>query len=85
MAIWGHRSGGLGGYASVDDLEEAIYDCLILQNSKPKPFVWAESAEDILRREPRTPDALDEIRRNMWQASDTEHYVEDMKQMRNRP
>ena len=53
-----------GSYSSVDDLEDAIYDYLILHNTKPKPFVWSKSAEDILRRERRALDALDEIRGN---------------------
>jgi transposase len=53
-----------GSYTSVDDLEEAIYDYLLLHNTKPKPFVWTKSAEDILTRERRALDALDEIRGN---------------------
>lgn len=53
-----------GSYSSVDDLEEAIYDYLILHNAKPRPFVWTKSAEDILRRERRAIDALDDIRGN---------------------
>jgi transposase len=28
-----------GSYASVDDLEAAIYDCLLLHNARPRPFV----------------------------------------------
>lgn len=53
-----------GSYSSVDDLEEAIYDYLILHNAKPRPFVWTKLAQDILRRERRALDALDEIRGN---------------------
>ena len=53
-----------GSYSSVDDLEEAIYDYLLHHNTKPKPFVWTKSAEDILTRERRALDALDEIRGN---------------------
>jgi transposase len=53
-----------GSYSSVDDLEAAIYDYLLLHNTKPKPFVWTKSAEDILTRERRALDALDEIRGN---------------------
>lgn len=30
-----------GSYSSVDDLEAAIYDYLLLHNAKPKPFVWS--------------------------------------------
>ncbi|WP_273250967.1 hypothetical protein [Sediminimonas qiaohouensis] len=49
---------------SVDDLEGAIYDYLLLHNAKPKPFVWSKTAEDIITRERRALDALDEIRGN---------------------
>ena len=51
-------------YSSVDDLEGAIYDYLLLHNAKPKPFVWSKTAEDIIARERRALDALDEIRGN---------------------
>ena len=51
-----------GSYTSVDDLEAAIYDYLGQHNTKPKPFVWSKTAEDILTRERRALDALDEIR-----------------------
>ena len=53
-----------GSYASVDDLKGAIYDYLLQHNAKPKPFVWSKSAEDILTRERRALDALDQIRGN---------------------
>jgi transposase len=53
-----------GSYSSVDDLEAAIYDYLLQHNTKPKPFVWAKSADDILTRDRRALDALDEIRGN---------------------
>jgi len=53
-----------GSYTGVDDLEDAIYDYLLLQNAKPKPFVWSKTAEDILTRERRALDALDQIRGN---------------------
>ena len=53
-----------GSYSSVDDLETAIYDYLARHNEKPKPFRWTKSAEDILARERRALDALDEIRGN---------------------
>jgi hypothetical protein len=42
----------------------AIYDYLLQHNARPKPFVWTKSAEDILTRERRALDALDEIRGN---------------------
>jgi hypothetical protein len=53
-----------GSYSSVDALEGAIYDYLLQHNTKPKPFVWSKSAEDIITRERRALDALDEIRGN---------------------
>lgn len=53
-----------GSFTSVDDLETAIYDYLLFHNSKPKPFAWTKSADDILTRERRALDALDEIRGN---------------------
>lgn len=51
-------------YSSVDELETAIYDYLLQHNARPKPFVWTKSAGDILTRERRALDALDEIRGN---------------------
>lgn len=53
-----------GSYSSVDDLENTIRDYLLHHNAKPKPFVWTKSAEDILIRERRALDAIDEIRGN---------------------
>lgn len=53
-----------GSYSSVDDLEVAIYDYLAHHNEKPKPFRWTKTAEDILTRERRALDKLDEIRGN---------------------
>ena len=53
-----------GRYTSVDDLEAAIYDYLGQHNTKPKPFHWSKTAEDILTRERRALDKLDEIRGN---------------------
>ena len=53
-----------GSYDSVDDLEGAIYDYLLQHNTKPKPFVWSKTAEDILTRERRALDAFDQIRGN---------------------
>ena len=53
-----------GSYSSVDDLEAAIHDYLAHQNKKPKPFKWTKTAEDILTRERRALDAIDEIRGN---------------------
>jgi transposase len=51
-----------GSYSSVDDLETAIYDYLLLHNARPKPFTWTKTADDILARERRALNALDEIR-----------------------
>ena len=42
----------------------AIYDYPLQHNAKPKPFVWSKTTEDILTRERRALDALDQIRRN---------------------
>jgi len=53
-----------GSYTSVDDLEAAIYDYLGQRNTKPKPFRWSKTAEDILTRERRALDKVDEIRGN---------------------
>jgi len=53
-----------GSYTSVGDLEAAIYDYLGRHNAKPKPFTWTKTAEDILTRERRALDKLDEIRGN---------------------
>jgi hypothetical protein len=51
-------------YTIVGDLEAAIYDYLGQHNAKPKPFTWTKTAEDILARERRALDKLDEIRGN---------------------
>jgi hypothetical protein len=51
-----------GSYSCVDDLESATYDYRLLHNAKPKPFVWSKTADDIIARERRALDALDEIR-----------------------
>ena len=53
-----------GSYASVGDLEAAIHDYLLQHNARPKPFTWTKTAEDILTRERRALNALDEIRGN---------------------
>ncbi len=53
-----------GSYSSVGDLEDAIYDYLLQHNASPKPFTRTKSAEDILARERRALNALDEIRGN---------------------
>jgi len=43
----------------------------VQHNTKPKPFIWTKTAEDILERECRALDALDEIRGNREQMSDS--------------
>jgi len=53
-----------GSYTSVNDLEAAIYDYLAQHNEKPKPLKWTKTAEDILTRERRALDKLDDIRGN---------------------
>ena len=53
-----------GSYSGVDELEAAIYDYLVQHNEKPKPFTWTKSAKDILARERRALNTLDEIRGN---------------------
>jgi len=53
-----------GSYSSVDDLEPAIYAYLAQHNEKPKPFKWIKTAKDIIAREHRALDKLDEIRGN---------------------
>ena len=53
-----------GSYSSVGDLEATIYDYLLQHNARPKPFTWTKTAEDILTREKRALNKLDEIRGN---------------------
>ncbi len=53
-----------GSFSSADDLEAAVYDYLAQHNGKPKPFRWTKSAENILTRERRALNALDDIRGN---------------------
>ena len=53
-----------GSYSSVDDLEATIFGYLAQHNEKPKPFRWTKTAQDILTRERRALNALDEIRGN---------------------
>jgi len=53
-----------GGYSSVDDAGGQIYDYLAQHNEKPKPYKWTKTAENILTRERRALDKLDEIRGN---------------------
>jgi transposase len=61
-----------GRYSGIDDLEDAICDHRVQHNTKPKPFVWSKTAEDIIAPERRALVALDEIRENQEQMSDPE-------------
>jgi len=61
-----------GSFRSVDELEAAIYDFLLVHNANPKPFVWTKTATDILTRERRAFDTLDDIKAG-HQPSDSEH------------
>ncbi len=62
-----------GSSSGVDDLERAIQDCLLQHKAKLRPFVWSKTAEDIITRERRALDALDEIRGNGEHAAEAEH------------
>jgi hypothetical protein len=62
-----------GSQTSVCDLQAAICDYLGQHNTKPKLFTWIKAAECILTRERRALDKLDEIRRDRWQVSVSEH------------
>ena len=53
-----------GSYSRVNEPEAAICDYLARHKEKPKPSRWTKSAEDILARERRALNALDEIRGN---------------------
>lgn len=45
-----------------EEIGGGIYDYLPQHNAKPKPFTWTKTADDILTRERRALNALDEIR-----------------------
>jgi hypothetical protein len=51
-------------------LKDVIYDYLLQHNAKHKHFVWSKTAEDISTREHH---AIDKIKRNRKQMSDSEH------------
>lgn len=53
-----------GSYSSIGELETAIYDYLLQHNAKPKPFNCTKTADDIISRERRALNVLDEIRGN---------------------
>lgn len=39
-----------GAFASVKDLEQAIYDYVAHHNKNPKPFVWTKKADEIIEK-----------------------------------
>jgi len=53
-----------GSYSSVNDLEASIYDYLAQHNEQPKPFRWTKTPQDILTRERRALNPLDDLRGN---------------------
>jgi hypothetical protein len=55
------RSHRRGSSSSVDDPEASFCDYLAQHTEKPKPFRWTKTAEDILTRERRALNALDDI------------------------
>src|SRR5712672_134911 len=61
-----------GAFASVAELQEAIYDYLLRHNAAPKPFVWTKAANTILDSERRALDALEAVNAR-YQTSDSEH------------
>jgi transposase len=61
-----------GTFSSVAELEEAIDDYLLHHNATAKPYVWTKSAEEILAKERRAFDKLQQIKA-AYQASDSEH------------
>ena len=61
-----------GAFASVAELEEAIYDYLLRHNAAPKPFVWTKAANTILDSERRALDALQAVNAR-YQTSNSEH------------
>ena len=61
-----------GTFASVAELEEAIGDYLVCHNASAKPYVWTKPAADILAKERRALDKLEDIKSG-YQASDSEH------------
>lgn len=60
-------------YSSLDDLDAAIYDYLLLHNAKPKPFVWSKTTDDIIARKRRALNAIDKISGNRQNASGVKH------------
>ncbi len=39
-----------GLFTSVAELEAAINECVAHHNTNPKPFIWTQSARDILQK-----------------------------------
>ena len=51
-----------GTFASVAELEEAIDDYLLRHNASAKPYVWTKTANEILAKERRALDKLQDIK-----------------------
>ena len=45
-----HKRIRRGVFTSVAELERAINDYIAVHNTKPKPFIWTKSANDILQK-----------------------------------
>jgi hypothetical protein len=52
----GHHQLSTISHTRVDDIEATVYDFLERHDTKPKPFYWSNTAEDILVREQRALD-----------------------------
>ena len=61
-----------GSYSSADDPEAAIHDDLAQHTERPKPFKRSKTAEDILTRERRASDRLDQFRGSREDAPEAE-------------
>jgi hypothetical protein len=66
-----------GSFVSVPDLQQAIERFLDAWNAKPKPFVWAATVEEIIKKIERARAKLEQIKpgcslpRRKKQAPDT--------------
>ncbi len=61
-----------GTFTSVTELEQAIDGYLLHHNAATKPYVWTNTADEILDKERRALDKLDVIK-SVNQPSDSEH------------
>jgi transposase len=50
-----------GSFYSVEDLEKAIEEFLVVWNEKPKPFVWTATVESIVEKLSRCRQTLEKI------------------------